>query len=179
MRCEGPAKALRGRRKESSAATFFQFRLHISPEFTTAVLDLWADSSDDALISHTVLQSASALIAQVQQDRHASVVFSRRLDLTQDSLDFAISRTKRMMSEIPSVLPARIMLRPCLSGCGESITTTVTSRFGEWHRARCRASRARMGTQPSPRTRSPSAAQEEVGTVLDIASGPHSDPRRQ
>ena len=32
--------------------------------------------------------------------------------------------------------------------------------------------RGRMGTQPSPRSRSPSAAQEEVGTVLDIASAP-------
>ena len=55
------------------AARFSQFRLHVGPEFRTAVLNLWADSSDEALISHTDLQPASALIAQVQQDRHASV----------------------------------------------------------------------------------------------------------
>ncbi|WP_260734488.1 hypothetical protein [Tunturiibacter lichenicola] len=46
------------RRKESFAATFFQFRFHEGPEFGTSVLDLWADSFDDALISHTVLQPA-------------------------------------------------------------------------------------------------------------------------
>src|ERR1700721_2771460 len=73
MRREGPVKPLRGRRKEPFAATFFQFSLHVGPEFSTAVVDLWADSSDDALISHTVLQPASSLIAQAQQDRHASV----------------------------------------------------------------------------------------------------------
>jgi hypothetical protein len=31
-------------------------------------------------------------------------VFSRRLDLTQDSPELSISRTNRMMSEIPSML---------------------------------------------------------------------------
>jgi len=55
------------------ASRFLQIRLHVAPELRTADLDLWADSSDDALISHTVLQPASALVAQVQQDQHASV----------------------------------------------------------------------------------------------------------
>jgi hypothetical protein len=58
---------------EAFAARFSQFRLHVGPEFRTAVLDLWADSSDEALISHTDLQPASALIAQDRQEGHASV----------------------------------------------------------------------------------------------------------
>ena len=116
------------------ASLFLQIRLHVAPELRTADLDLWADSSDDALISHTVLQSASALIAQVQQDRHASVVFSRRLDLTQDSLEFV--DLKDESNDVRDTLSVACLNHVEAPAFPDAVSPTiVTARFVEWHRA--------------------------------------------
>ena len=90
----------RGRCGETFVASHFQLKFQIFPELRTPSLDLRLHSLDDAFIADAVLDPASTVIVEIQENGHAAIDSFReaglvrltRIELLPEIDEFSVDR---------------------------------------------------------------------------------------